>query len=136
MHGRQWIKRGDNVFMNVGKVGKLSSMSIRDTFEVCKEDDDDEVYRVQADLMGRTFEFRNGEGELVAIMAKTKKALIQTAVFGSGSESTIDVAPGTSLFTRREQTSGKCSLCVCFLTFIDVCAQVLTAPLSWRPSLA
>lgn len=95
VHGRQWVKRGDKVVMNVGKVGKLSSMSIRDTFEVCEGDDDDEVYRVQADLLGRTFEFRNKKGDLVAMMAKTKKALIQTAVFGSGSESTIDIAAGT-----------------------------------------
>lgn len=94
LHGRQYVKRNDDIVMNVGKMGKLSTMSIRDNFEICPGDDSDEVYRVAADLMGRTFRFENMKGELVAVMAKTSKALILEAAFGSGSESTIDIAPG------------------------------------------
>lgn len=44
--------------------------------------------------IGRTISVENARGELVAVMAKTNKALLKTAVFGSGSESTVDVAPG------------------------------------------
>lgn len=94
MHGRQLIKREGRVLMNVAKMGKLSTMSIRDHFEIGPEDSSDEVYQVACDLMGRTFRFTNMKGELIAMMAKTTKALILTAAFGSGSESTIDVAPG------------------------------------------
>ncbi len=94
MHGRQYVKRGDTIVMNVGKKGKLSTMSIRDTFEICPGDDGDEVYLVYADLMGRTFRFENSRGELVAVMAKTNKALVLEAAFGAGSESTVDVAAG------------------------------------------
>ena len=41
-----------------------------------------------------TFTIKNQKEEVVAQVAKTTKALIQTAIFGSGSESTIDIAPG------------------------------------------
>ncbi|KAL7534522.1 hypothetical protein ACHAWF_004860 [Thalassiosira exigua] len=52
------------------------------------------VYKIVGDMVGRTLSFENARGEVVAVMAKTTKALLKTAVFGSGSESTIDVAPG------------------------------------------
>lgn len=97
MHGRQLIKRehGDgDVVMNVGKMGKLSTMSIRDTFEICPDTGSDEVYKVAADLMARTYTFTNMKDEVVAVMAKTTKALMLTAAFGSGSESTLDIAAG------------------------------------------
>lgn len=42
---------------------------------------------------------RSSKGEVVAQMAKSNKALLQTAVFGSGSESTIDIAPGVDCST-------------------------------------
>lgn len=51
-------------------------------------------WRVVVDLMGRSYAFYNDKDELVALMAKTKKALILNAVLGAGSENTIDIAPG------------------------------------------
>ena len=42
---------------------------------------------------------RNKEDEVVCQVAKTTKALIQNQVFGSGSESTIDIAPGVDCST-------------------------------------
>lgn len=80
--------------MNVGKISKLKSRSIRSSFEVCGGNSRDRVYRIVADLVGRTLQFYDTEENLIAVMAKTKKALILTAAFGSGSESTIDVAEG------------------------------------------
>ncbi|EJK61665.1 hypothetical protein THAOC_17803 [Thalassiosira oceanica] len=50
-------------------------------------------------MMERTFAIKNSKGEVVAQVAKTTKALIQNAVLGSGSESTIDVAPGVDCST-------------------------------------
>uniref|UniRef100_A0A7S1ZSE6 Uncharacterized protein n=1 Tax=Trieres chinensis TaxID=1514140 RepID=A0A7S1ZSE6_TRICV len=93
-HGRQNIKIGKATVMNVGKMGKLKSMSARPHYIVGRGTDDDPVYTLVADMMGRTVSITNDKGELVAQMAKTSKALIKTAVFGSGSESTIDIAPG------------------------------------------
>lgn len=93
-HGRQYIKQGDRILFNVGKMGKLKTMSIRDHFIVAEGDDGPLVYKCIADMMGRTIQFFNAEDELVAQMSKTNKALLQTAVFGSGTESTIDIAPG------------------------------------------
>merc|ERR1719203_1933435 len=49
--------------------------------------------------MERTFTIRNNKDEVIAQVAKTTKALIQTAVLGSGSESTIDIAPGVDCST-------------------------------------
>lgn len=93
-HGRQYVKLNDKIIMNVGKMGKLKTMSIRDHFMIAKEDDGPLAYKCIADMMGRSVQFYNTEEELVAQMTKTTKALLQTAVFGSGSESTIDIAPG------------------------------------------
>lgn len=84
----------DGVVMSVGKISKLKSKSLRSSFEVCRGDSRDRVYKAVTDLVGRTFQFYDHEDELIAVMAKTKKALILTAAFGSGSESTIDIAPG------------------------------------------
>jgi hypothetical protein len=96
-HGRQYIKRGKRgeTVMNVGKVGKLSSMSMRPNFAVGRgEDDHTVVYTIVGDMMGRTMRVTNEKNELVAVMAKTTKALIMNAALGAGSESTIDVAAG------------------------------------------
>ena len=96
VHGRQRIKtQSDDVIMNVGKRSRLKTGSLRHSFEVCAGDDKDErVYTVVGDLMGRTFSYYNEEDQLCAVMARTKKALIMNAVLGSGTENTIDIAPG------------------------------------------
>ena len=98
-HGRQYIKTfhskgDDSVIMNIGKMSKFETMSMRPHFEVGRGKDGEEVYVIAADMMERTFTIKNQNEEVVAQVAKTTKALIQTAVFGSGSESTIDIAAG------------------------------------------
>lgn len=99
-HGRQYIKRqNDEVVMNIGKMGKLKSQSLRPHFTVGREKDGEEVYTIVADMVGRTFTITNEEDDVVAQVAKTSKALILTAAFGSGSESTIDIAPGVDAST-------------------------------------
>ena len=98
-HGRQYIKYGDDVIFNIGKMGKLKTMSIRDHFVIAKGDDSDLVYKCVADMMGRSIAITNEKEELVAQMAKTTKALLLTAAFGSGSETTIDIAPGVDCST-------------------------------------
>jgi len=103
-HGRQYIKKmrgeGDNsIIMNIGKKSKLSTQSVRPHFEVGRGKDGDEEYTISGDMMERTFAIRNVKGEVVAQVAKTTKAMIQTAVLGSGSESTIDIAPGVDCST-------------------------------------
>lgn len=99
-HGRQYIKRTNNeTMMNIGKQGKLKTMSLREHFMVGRGDSTDAVYIIVADMMGRTFTIRNDKDEVVAQVAKTTKALIKTAAFGSGSESTIDIAPGVDCST-------------------------------------
>lgn len=81
--------------MNVGKVGKLASMSIRPNFCVGPGDDDGKrIYTIVGDMMGRTMRVTNEKDELVCVLAKTTKALIMNAALGAGSESTIDIAPG------------------------------------------
>ena len=52
-----------------------------------------------ADMMDRTFTIRNKEDEVICQVSKTTKALIQNQVFGSGSESTINIAPGCDCST-------------------------------------
>lgn len=81
------------MMFTVAKKGKISTMSIRDTFEI-EDADGKDVYKIVADMMGRTFQFYNDKDELVAVMAKTKKALLMTVALGSGSESTVDIAAG------------------------------------------
>ncbi|KAL9186639.1 hypothetical protein ACHAXT_005877 [Thalassiosira profunda] len=103
-HGRQYIKKmhgkgEDTIIMNIGKKSKLSTQSMRPHFEVGRGADGDEEYEIVADMMARTFTIRNNKDEVIAQVAKTTKALIQTAVFGSGSESTIDIAPGVDCST-------------------------------------
>ena len=99
-HGRQYIKRtNDQTVMNIGKMGKLKSMSLRDHFLVCRDGGKDVAYVIVADMVGRTFTIRNDKDEVVAQIAKTTSAMIKTAVFGSGSESTIDIAPGVDCST-------------------------------------
>jgi hypothetical protein len=100
-HGRQYIKKlhGDETIMNIAKKSKLSTMSMRPNFDVGRGTSGEDVYSIVADMMERTFTIRNDKDEVVAQVAKTTKALIQTAVFGSGSESTIDIAPGVDCST-------------------------------------
>lgn len=98
-HGRQLIKQGDRVALNVGKMGKLKTMSLRGHFMAGKGEDDELVYKCVADMMGRSVGIYNDKEELVAQMAKTSKAIILTAALGSGSESTIDIAAGVDCST-------------------------------------
>jgi len=94
-HGRQYVKLDGSIIMNVGKMSKFKTMSMRPHFMVGRGSDTSEVvYKCVADIVGRTIAITNENDELVAQMTKTNKAMIKTAVFGSGSESTIDIAPG------------------------------------------
>mmetsp|Transcript_52197 Transcript_52197/g.156660 ORF Transcript_52197/g.156660 Transcript_52197/m.156660 type:complete len:253 (-) Transcript_52197:1462-2220(-) len=95
-HGRQYVKSNDgDTVMNVGKMSRLKSQSMRPHFVVGSgEDSSTPVYTLVADIMGRTVSITNERDELVGRMTKTTKALAQMAAFGSGTESTIDVAPG------------------------------------------
>jgi hypothetical protein len=98
MHGRQYIKDwNNNSLFNIGKLGKLKSMSLRPNFVIGRGDDTDPVYNIVADMMGRTISLTNERGELVMVMAKTNKALLMNAAFGAGSESSVDVAPGVDV---------------------------------------
>lgn len=81
--------------MNIGKMGKLKTMSLRPHFGVARGMDGEVEYTIVADMMGRTFAIRNKNDEVVCQVAKTSKALIQMQVFGSGSESTIDIGEVT-----------------------------------------
>ena len=89
----------DSIIMNIGKKSKLSTQSMRPHFEVGRGEDGIEEYIIIGDMMERTFTIRNNRAEVVAQVAKTTKAMLQTAVFGSGSESTIDIAPGVDCST-------------------------------------
>jgi metal-dependent amidase/aminoacylase/carboxypeptidase family protein len=91
--------KGDNAIMHIGKKGKLATQSLRPHFEVGKGTDGAEEYVIVADMMERTYTIRNNKDEVICQIAKTTKALIQNAVLGSGSESTIDVAPGVDCST-------------------------------------
>jgi len=100
-HGTQYVDLdGDDedVVLNVAKMSKFKSKSPRPHFVVGRGKEagkgDKMVYKIEGDLIGRTLRVENARGELVAVMAKTNKALLKTAVFGSGGESTVDVAPG------------------------------------------
>lgn len=99
-HGRQCIKTcDDKVVLNVGKMGKFKTMSVRDHFVCGKESNTELVYKCVADMMGRTVQVFNEKEEVIAQIAKTSKALILTAAFGNGSESIIDIAPGVDCST-------------------------------------
>jgi len=95
-HGRQYVMHGNDTIMTIGKLSKLKTKSFRPHFGVClgKGGDKKVIYKCVADMMGRTVSILNEREELVAQMAKSTKALIQMATFGSGTESTIDIAPG------------------------------------------
>jgi hypothetical protein len=99
-HGRQYIKQMNNeTIMNIGKVSKMKTMSLRDHFMVGRGESKDIEYLIVADMVGRTFTIRNNKEEVIAQVSKTTKAMIKTAAFGSGSESTIDIAPGVDVST-------------------------------------
>ncbi len=91
------MQRNGQKFLNVAKLGKLKSLSIRPTFGVFIADGPEMLYKVTADLFERTMSFTTPSGDLVAVMAKTKNALIKSAIFGNGTESTIDIAPGVDV---------------------------------------
>lgn len=93
-HGRQYIKHGDDILFNVGKLGKLKTMSLRSHFVVGTESAGDVLYKCIVDMMDRTMSFFNTDDERVAIVSKTTKAVILSAAFGHGSESVISIAPG------------------------------------------
>lgn len=92
-HGRQTISVGDTEVMNIGKVGKFKTMSLRDHFMVSSSSTST-TYTCVADMTGRTITIRDNNDRLIAQLSKTTKALILNAAFGQGSESTIDIAPG------------------------------------------
>lgn len=125
-HGRQYVKRGDTTVFNVGKMGKFKSMSLRDHFVVGKDEGGDTVYTCVADMMGRTIMVMNEKEELVAQMAKTNKALLKTAVFGSGSESSIDIAAGVdcsvilAVIYAIGQVGAHCKLLYNFFLFLSL----------------
>lgn len=103
-HGRQYIKQvhgqgSDAIIMNIAKKSKLSTQSMRPHFEVCRGEDGEEEYEIVGDMLERTLTIRNTNDEVIAQVAKTTKAMIQTAALGSGSESTIDIAPGVDCST-------------------------------------
>jgi uncharacterized protein YxjI len=89
----------DAILMNIGKKSKLTTQSLRPHFEVGRGPDGADDYTIVGDMMERTYAIKNNRDEVVAQIAKTTKAMIQTAVFGSGSESTIDIAPGVDCST-------------------------------------
>lgn len=94
-HGRQYISYNDEYIMNVGKLSKLKTRSLRPHYGISRgKKKDDMLYKLVADMMGRTISILNEREELVAQIKKSTKALIQMATFGSGTESTIDIAPG------------------------------------------
>jgi len=89
----------DSIIMNIAKKGKLSTQSLLPHYEVGRGEEENEEYTIVGDYMGRTFTIKNNKDEIVAQVAKTTKALIQNAVLGTGSESTIDIAPGVDCST-------------------------------------
>lgn len=96
-HGTQYVDLvgdAEDEVMSVGKMGKTRSKSVRPHFVVGRGKKrgkgGDMAYKIVGDVVGRTLSIENARGELVAVMAKTSKAMLKTAVFGSGSESTID----------------------------------------------
>ena len=68
--------------------------------------------KIVGDIVGRTLSVENARGEVVAVMAKTGTALLKTAVYGGGSESTVD---GTCVI-----------ICVC--TAPRLCIQLQYVP--------
>lgn len=127
-HGRQTIATADdeNVVMSIGKVSKLKSMSMRSQFMVSEGESKTLRYKCVADVVGRSVDIFNEDDQLVAQIAKTTKALMRTAVFGSGSESTIDVAPGVdcsvilAIVFGLKQVGKHCTFfcfCFCFRLF-------------------
>lgn len=95
-HGRQTVATAhdDAVVMNIGKLSKLKTKSLRDQFMVGQEESKTLCYKCVADFVGRSIQVFNDDDELVAQVAKTTKAMLLTAAFGKGSESTIDIAAG------------------------------------------
>lgn len=102
-HGTQYVDLDNDdkgVLMNVGRISKIKSMSMSPRFFVSRDKDSEDVmYEVIGDVIGRRLSVQNTEGEIVAQITKTNTALLQTAMFGSGSESVIDIAPGVDCST-------------------------------------
>jgi hypothetical protein len=100
-HGRQYVKLEDGtILMNIGKMNALKAMSLSPQFIVGRgSDSKDIVYKCKTDFVGKTINITNERDELVAQITKTTSAMIKTTIFGSGSESTIDIAPGVDCST-------------------------------------
>lgn len=125
-HGTQYVKTefDDSVVLSVSKMSKLKTMSLRDHFKVCEGKNGNIAYKVVVDMLGRTSSIYNNDGQLVAQIAKTKKALIKSAVFGSGNESTIDIAAGVdcsvvlAMVLGIWQVGQHCKFCASSISFI------------------
>lgn len=105
-HGIQYVDLigdAEDEVLTVGKMGKTRTKSMRPHFSVGRGKEKGKgsklVYKIVGDIVGRTMSIENAKGEVIAVMAKTSKAMLKTAVFGSGSESTIDVASGVDCST-------------------------------------
>ena len=103
MHKTQYVDVDDDdkgIIMNVGKMSRIKTLSMSPVFFVSRDKDSEDIaYKVVGDLIGRRLSVQNTKGEVVAQITKTNKALLQVAMFGSGSESIIDIAPGVDCST-------------------------------------
>jgi hypothetical protein len=97
LHGRQYIRdaSGEITFCNVAKQSRLHSMSIRHNFAVFAcEEEEKPVYTILVDITGRTMQVMNDRDERIALLQKSATPLLLNASLGTGSEFTVDVAPG------------------------------------------
>eukprot|EP00127_Corallochytrium_limacisporum_P001720 Clim_evm57s77 gene=Clim_evmTU57s77 len=97
MHGRQRVidLSSNKVILNVAKQSRVSTMSVRHSYEVNDGDNKDpDIYRIVADMSGRTFMWINENDEQCVFVQKPTKTLILNAAMGKGSELTIDIAEG------------------------------------------
>lgn len=94
-HGRQWVYDWNGALLfNIGKESKLKHLALRSNIAVRKGEGKEILYRILPDLLGRTFQVVNPEGQLVCFAQKSAKTMILEAALGAGSEMIIDVAPG------------------------------------------
>lgn len=102
MHGRQYLtlsESGETV-MNLGKMSMLRTKhKLSPRFVVGREKKDETVYTCVPSMRRRNVSITNQKGELVAEMAKKKKGMIKKVLFGSESETAIDIAPGVDCST-------------------------------------
>lgn len=95
-HGRQFVyeEYTGTLLFNIGKESKLKNLAIRSNLAIRKGDTKEVLYRILPDLLGRTLQVVNPNGDLVCFIQKSTKTLIMEATLGAGSEMVIDVAPG------------------------------------------